>query len=71
MRVGSYSWYGQQCGCGAWVTPAIQVVKSKVDEAVTASPLALVGRVGVSGGAIGGGSGAYVSPALRMRGPPR
>ena len=34
-RVGSYSWYGMQCACGAWVTPAFQVIKSKVDEAVS------------------------------------
>ena len=32
-RIGSYNWAGTQCSCGAWVTPAIQVVKSKVDEA--------------------------------------
>ena len=33
VRLGGYSWYGMQCACGAWVCPAIQVVKSKVDEA--------------------------------------
>ena len=31
-RIGSYNWSGMQCSCGAWVAPAIQVVKSKVDE---------------------------------------
>lgn len=39
VRVGSYSWHGMQCACGAWVVPAIQVVKSKVDEpSATAAP---------------------------------
>jgi len=32
-RIGSYNWSGMQCSCGAWVTPAVQVVKSKDDEA--------------------------------------
>ena len=32
VRLGSYTWSGMQCSCGAWVAPAIQVVKSKVDE---------------------------------------
>ena len=32
-RLGSYNWSGAQCSCGAWVTPALQVVKSKVDAA--------------------------------------
>ena len=32
-RVGAYAWYGAQCACGAWVAPAIQVTKSRVDEA--------------------------------------
>ena len=31
-RVGDFNWSGMQCSCGAWVCPAIQVVKSKVDE---------------------------------------
>ena len=31
-RLGSYTWSGMQCSCGAWVAPAFQVVKSKVDE---------------------------------------
>ncbi|KAL1519139.1 hypothetical protein AB1Y20_003401 [Prymnesium parvum] len=33
-RIGSYNWSGSQCSCGAWITPAIQVVKSKVDETI-------------------------------------
>ena len=32
MRLGSYCWSGMQCSCGTWVAPALQVVKSKVDE---------------------------------------
>ena len=31
-RIGDYNWSGMQCSCGAWVCPAIQVIKSKVDE---------------------------------------
>ncbi len=30
-RLGGYHWAGMQCSCGAWVAPAVQVVKSKVD----------------------------------------
>jgi len=26
-----------QCSCGAWVAPAVQVVKSKVDESIVLS----------------------------------
>ena len=31
-KVGHYSWTGAQCSCGTWVTPAIMVPMSKVDE---------------------------------------
>ena len=31
-RLGSFNWSGAQCSCGAWVTPAVQVVRSRVDE---------------------------------------
>ena len=30
-KLGKYFWHGTQCSCGAWVTPAIQVLKAKVD----------------------------------------
>jgi len=30
-RVGSYCWYGQQCSCGHWCNPALQILKSRVD----------------------------------------
>jgi len=30
-RVGSWSWAGGRCGCKAWIVPAFQVIKSKVD----------------------------------------
>lgn len=30
-RFGSYVWAGEQCSCGFWVVPAIQIPKSKVD----------------------------------------
>ncbi|XP_057522675.1 probable inactive dual specificity protein phosphatase-like At4g18593 [Amaranthus tricolor] len=31
-RPGSFNWAGMQCSCGAWVNPAFQLVKSKIDE---------------------------------------
>ncbi|CAO2826212.1 unnamed protein product [Amaranthus hypochondriacus] len=31
-RLGSFNWAGMQCSCGAWVNPAFQLVKSKIDE---------------------------------------
>lgn len=31
-RIGSFNWSGSQCSCGSWVSPAIQITKSKVDE---------------------------------------
>lgn len=30
-KLGSYKWSGSQCSCGAWVTPSLQILKSKVD----------------------------------------
>ncbi|KAJ1274055.1 hypothetical protein BS78_05G033900 [Paspalum vaginatum] len=30
-RLGYFNWSGIQCNCGSWVTPAFQIVKSKVD----------------------------------------
>ena len=30
-KFGYYDWKGGHCSCGAWVTPSIQVPKSKVD----------------------------------------
>ena len=52
-RLGSYSWYGMQCACGAWVTPAIQVIKSKVDEAVsTGAVVRDMARLHVRGAAV-------------------
>ena len=30
--VGFYYWSGSQCSCGRWITPAIQINKSKVDK---------------------------------------
>ncbi|KAM9300551.1 dual specificity protein phosphatase 12 [Morus bassanus] len=32
-KLGSFSWRGEQCSCGRWVTPAFQIHKSRVDEA--------------------------------------
>eukprot|EP00986_Skeletonema_menzelii_P017401 scaffold19268_cov148-Skeletonema_menzelii.AAC.8 len=36
-KVGHYAWTGAQCSCGTWVTPAIMVPVSKVDEMKPAS----------------------------------
>lgn len=30
-KLGSWSWGGAQCSCGAWITPSIQLVVSKLD----------------------------------------
>ncbi|XP_054684681.1 dual specificity protein phosphatase 12 isoform X2 [Grus americana] len=34
-KLGSFSWRGEQCSCGRWVTPAFQIHKSRVDEVST------------------------------------
>ncbi|CAM8985863.1 hypothetical protein QQ045_008380 [Rhodiola kirilowii] len=34
-RLGSFNWAGMQCSCGAWVNPAFQIHRSKVDECKT------------------------------------
>ncbi|TRY56832.1 hypothetical protein DNTS_004103 [Danionella cerebrum] len=31
-KLGSFNWYGEQCSCGRWVTPAFQMHKNRVDE---------------------------------------
>ncbi|XP_063283674.1 dual specificity protein phosphatase 12 [Pelobates fuscus] len=31
-KLGCFNWYGEQCSCGRWVTPAFQVHKNRVDE---------------------------------------
>ncbi|KAI4965951.1 hypothetical protein ZWY2020_047361 [Hordeum vulgare] len=31
-RLGSFDWAGMQCCCGAWVIPAFQLLKSRIDE---------------------------------------
>ncbi|XP_066542428.1 dual specificity protein phosphatase 12 [Hoplias malabaricus] len=31
-KLGSFNWYGDQCSCGRWVTPAFQMHKNRVDE---------------------------------------
>ncbi|XP_036412150.1 dual specificity protein phosphatase 12 [Colossoma macropomum] len=31
-KLGSFNWYGEQCSCGQWVTPAFQMHKNRVDE---------------------------------------
>ncbi|CAN2391855.1 positive regulation of glucokinase activity [Pristimantis euphronides] len=40
-KLGSFNWYGEQCSCGRWVTPAFQVHKNRVDEV---KPLSIHGR---------------------------
>ncbi|XP_014439014.2 dual specificity protein phosphatase 12 isoform X2 [Tupaia chinensis] len=34
-KLGSFNWYGEQCSCGRWVTPAFQMHKNRVDEMKT------------------------------------
>ena len=36
-KVGSWNWSGAQCSCGTWVVPAVQIPRSKVDEACETS----------------------------------
>ncbi|KAL5708113.1 hypothetical protein ACHQM5_018943 [Ranunculus cassubicifolius] len=31
-RLGAFNWAGMQCNCGAWVTPAFQLHKNRLDE---------------------------------------
>jgi dual specificity phosphatase 12 len=31
-RIGSWKWDGAQCSCGAWLTPALQIIKARVDQ---------------------------------------
>ncbi|XP_042283439.1 dual specificity protein phosphatase 12 [Thunnus albacares] len=31
-KLGSFNWYGDQCSCGRWVTPAFQLHRNRVDE---------------------------------------
>ncbi|KAM5236700.1 dual specificity protein phosphatase 12 [Ctenodactylus gundi] len=31
-KLGSFNWYGEQCSCGTWITPAFQIHKNRVDE---------------------------------------
>ncbi|KFP25725.1 Dual specificity protein phosphatase 12, partial [Colius striatus] len=38
-KLGSFSWRGEQCSCGRWVTPAFQIHKSRVDEVRTLPPV--------------------------------
>ena len=44
-KVGHYSWTGSQCSCGTWVTPAIMVPMSKVDEM---KPITSIANSGVN-----------------------
>lgn len=34
-KLGSFNWYGEQCSCGRWITPAFQIHKNRVDEVKT------------------------------------
>lgn len=33
-RLGYFNWAGMQCSCGAWVNPAFQLHKSRLDECI-------------------------------------
>ncbi|XP_078739989.1 dual specificity protein phosphatase 12 [Lampetra fluviatilis] len=37
-KVGAFSWRGERCSCGQWVTPSFQIHRSRVDE-VSVAPL--------------------------------
>lgn len=37
-NVGKYAWQGMRCSCGAWIVPAITLVKGKVDEVRVRNP---------------------------------
>jgi dual specificity phosphatase 12 len=37
-KVGQYAWQGMRCSCGQWVTPAISLARSRIDE-VKARPV--------------------------------
>lgn len=32
VKLGTWNWAGAQCSCGTWVSPAVQIPNSKVDE---------------------------------------
>ncbi len=49
QKLGSFHWAGMQCSCGAWVTPAFAVGKSKVD-AVGNQTLAVAAAPRAAGG---------------------
>eukprot|EP00934_Nitzschia_sp_Nitz4_P008259 Nitzschia sp. Nitz4//scaffold64_size103689//14838//15875//NITZ4_004422-RA/size103689-processed-gene-0.71-mRNA-1//1//CDS//3329556088//8249//frame0 len=53
-KIGHWRWAGAQCSCGTWITPAIQIPKSKVDDVFPAASSATVTMPGV------------VQPALSM-----
>mmetsp|Transcript_3421 Transcript_3421/g.7477 ORF Transcript_3421/g.7477 Transcript_3421/m.7477 type:complete len:408 (-) Transcript_3421:64-1287(-) len=55
-KLGLWKWAGAQCSCGTWVTPAIQIPNSKVDE-LLAPPVAVS-----AGGLIPGLSSLAVQP---------
>lgn len=38
-KLGSFDWSGSMCSCGAWITPAFHIVKSKVDFCQTISKI--------------------------------
>ncbi|XP_010496246.1 PREDICTED: probable inactive dual specificity protein phosphatase-like At4g18593 isoform X2 [Camelina sativa] len=38
-RLGYFNWSGMQCSCGAWVNPAFQLNKSRIDECKSESNL--------------------------------
>ncbi|KAF2069722.1 hypothetical protein CYY_008963 [Polysphondylium violaceum] len=31
-KLGSWSWSGEQCSCGAWIAPSFQIPKTRIDE---------------------------------------
>ncbi|KAL7550511.1 hypothetical protein ACHAWF_013750 [Thalassiosira exigua] len=61
-KVGHYSWTGAQCSCGTWVTPAIMVPLSKVDEMkpISHNVIAATGALFINHPGLGLGDGTGV-----------
>lgn len=38
-RLGSYSWAGSQCSCGAWIVPSFQLLRKNVDIETQVQPM--------------------------------
>ncbi|GJD07717.1 Probable dual specificity protein phosphatase DDB_G0281963 [Galdieria sulphuraria] len=41
-RIGSYTWFGEKCSCGNWVTPSLKIPKRRVDFTFVACSLVYI-----------------------------